>query len=134
LVLKEPAAPDAPRGTCRWCGEQLTGERSAARNYCYLEREGRDCRGESNNSWCWTGRELIQRRGDPVCVDCGSDDPHWEADHDVPLEDGGVHEPGNLVRRCVPCHRRKTGAENRERARRRRRANALTLAPRRTTA
>lgn len=43
----------------------------------------------------------------------------WEADHRVPLEDGGTHELDNLQCLCCPCHRLKTARENRERAARR---------------
>lgn len=40
----------------------------------------------------------------------------WEADHEIPLEDGGPHAVENLRCRCVPCHRRKTAREATERA------------------
>jgi hypothetical protein len=120
LVLAEPQHPDAPLGTCRWCGAELTGENGGRRNYCYLDREGRDCRGESWRSRTWDARVALVRRGDACCVDCGSDRGDWEADHEIPLEDGGEHSLDNLVRRCVDCHRKKTARENSERAARRR--------------
>jgi hypothetical protein len=44
----------------------------------------------------------------------------WEADHRIPLEDGGPHHMDNLQVLCVPHHRRKTAAEAKERAARRR--------------
>lgn len=42
--------------------------------------------------------------------------PGWEADHEVPLEDGGEHSLENLRCRCVPCHRAKTARESAARA------------------
>jgi 5-methylcytosine-specific restriction endonuclease McrA len=45
--------------------------------------------------------------------------PHWEADHEVALEDGGEHTIENLRCRCVPCHRAKTAREAGARADRR---------------
>jgi hypothetical protein len=48
--------------------------------------------------------------------------PGWEAEHEVPIIDGGEHVLANLRCRCVPCHRAKTTREAVERAARRRRA------------
>lgn len=114
LMLAEPKAPNAPLGTCRWCGEALL-PKSGTRRYCYPEREGRDCRQQEYRSRAFDARQVIRFRGDPCCVDCGSEG-EWEADHDLALEDGGEHSLENIVRRCVPCHRRKTARENAARA------------------
>lgn len=124
LVLAEPRFPSAPRGVCRWCGAGLTGENGGARSYCRLDREGRDCLGESDRSRCWSAYTALSRRGDPCCVDCGATEGAWEADHEVALEDGGEHSLDNLVRRCAVCHGAKTAREATERARRRREARA----------
>jgi 5-methylcytosine-specific restriction endonuclease McrA len=129
IVLAEPKAPDAPRGTCRWCGEPIwrvppreewEGDRDRRFHYHRGENGDPDCLREWNRSRVWNGRDLIHVRGDPCCVDCGTEDPRWEADHEVALEDGGEHVQENIVRRCVPCHRAKTARENAARARRRR--------------
>jgi 5-methylcytosine-specific restriction protein A len=48
----------------------------------------------------------------------------WECDHIVPLADGGENREGNLQVACASCHRRKTSAENSERARVRSKAKA----------
>lgn len=81
----------------------------------------------------------VTEHGRLACVDCGTvcAEPNpdvkrpsrnlwhaielvpWECDHDQPLEDGGLHELDNLRCRCIPCHRKKTARENRERAERR---------------
>ncbi|MET0601847.1 MAG: HNH endonuclease signature motif containing protein [Baekduia sp.] len=139
FTLEMPSVPNAPMGTCRWCGETLTGENASRRNYCYKDREGRDCRGEVNRSMTWSARDAVRHRdflaiGRLACVDCGEvceePDPEryakgplfihsehvvlkrWEADHELALEDGGAHELDNLRCRCVPCHRAKTAREN----------------------
>lgn len=111
LVVAEPKAPDAPKGTCRWCGEKLTGANGERRNYCYLDREGRDCQRAWWRSRAFTARDAVTFRGDPVCAECGSDGS-WAADHIVALEDGGEHTMENLQRLCDPCHHTKTAREN----------------------
>lgn len=115
IVLAEPKVPDAPPGQCRWCGERLTGENAGQRRYCYPDREGRDCVGDSNRSRVWSARDAVAHRGDKVCALCGSDSWDWEADHIVALEDGGEHSLENLRRLCRACHRSKTARENAER-------------------
>lgn len=76
---------------------------------------------EWNRSRVWDANVAVDRRGDTCCATCGSEGP-WEADHEVALEDGGEHTLANLRRRCVPCHRAKTAAENSARAAARRAA------------
>lgn len=53
--------------------------------------------------------------------------PKWEADHEVPLEDGGEHSIWNLRVRCVSCHWAKTGREATARAAARRPAGTAPL-------
>jgi hypothetical protein len=141
--LELPRAPDAPMGECRWCGATLTGENAERRNYCYEDREGRDCRRNFDRSTTWKARDAVRHRefiahGLLACVDCGQvceePDPEryargslfihgehrvlvrWHADHELALEDGGLHVLDNLRCRCVPCHQAKTAEENRMRA------------------
>jgi hypothetical protein len=128
LVLREAPAAGKPfeKGVCCWCGEAIiladpTDYRRRARTRHYGDEHevgDRNCTAEFLASYANNARELIEKRGDPVCVDCGSEDS-WDAEHDVPLWDGGEHSPDNIVRRCGDCHRRKTKAEAAERARRR---------------
>lgn len=139
IVLAGPAAPRAPLGTCRWCGQQLTGLNASRRNYCYLAREGRDCVKAWNNSRTWDPRVAIRHRdraehGCVRCADCDvvcepeDDNDHgvpWDADHEIPLEDSGEHALENLCTRCVQCHSRKTARENTARGAARRRRAAL---------
>lgn len=48
------------------------------------------------------------------CQQCGAKIglKSWEADHIVRLKDGGKNRESNLQVLCVPCHREKTGQEN----------------------
>jgi len=129
LVLELPVVPDAPLGTCRWCGEALTGANGSRRNYCYLDREGRDCVKAWRRSRTWDARAAIRWRdraehGCVRCVDCNvvcepededASGVPWDADHELALEDGGEHVLENLRARCVQCHSRKTARENRAR-------------------
>jgi 5-methylcytosine-specific restriction endonuclease McrA len=48
----------------------------------------------------------------------------WEADHIVPIADGGSLELGNAQTQCDTCHPPKTAAENSARAAKRRRRTA----------
>lgn len=57
---------------------------------------------------------------DHAMADWRSREPTWQADHIVPLEDGGEHLLANAQTLCSTCHGRKTGRENSERAARRR--------------
>jgi 5-methylcytosine-specific restriction endonuclease McrA len=51
----------------------------------------------------------------------------WDADHVIPLKDGGGFELENVVTLCAECHKRKTAQENSERARKRRPKDQLPL-------
>lgn len=133
---------DLPKGSCRWCGEPIVfvddvpyrmkrRERHRGDEY---EVGDRNCRREHDRTFAMTPRDLIMHRGDPCCVDCGEAEVwvqpeegegywlpgEWEADHVIPVEDGGPHTPTNIARRCVRCHREKTNRENAERRARRR--------------
>jgi 5-methylcytosine-specific restriction endonuclease McrA len=86
----------------------------------------------------WRFRDAVGARDKGVCASCGRDvlaeqqreaearwradnpEPTWEADHIVPLEDGGEHLMANAQTLCSPCHRRKTAEEATARAARRR--------------
>lgn len=51
----------------------------------------------------------------------------WEADHTVPLVDGGTHDLSNYRTLCIPCHRSVTAVLARSRSRRGRQT-ALAIA------
>ena len=134
---------DASRGTCRWCGEEiLHGPGPKEGRVDYRRRWHPDCVSEYNLTDPREMRRRIRRRDRGVCRACGLDTnalrrelrgkgrtkrlrelgflPRrslWELDHVVPLIGGGSHEASNLQTLCVPCHRQKSAAETRERAR-----------------
>ncbi len=143
---------DAPRATCRWCGEAIVYQQGA--------NQGKPDRRRRWHSQCVDAynatdpRELrrrVRRRDRGRCAACRLDTyalkrrmkgrgmwsklcekgfvrrrALWELDHIVPLIDGGSHDPSNLQTLCAPCHREKTALENRQRASRR--ANPVALA------
>lgn len=104
-----------------------------------------NCRREHKHSFCWSGRDALRWQardkttGQYVlfCVDCGelvekgqdrmarrmgghrakvhTPLKSWEADHQIPVIDGGPHTLENLRCRCTPCHKIKTTAEGRTR-------------------
>lgn len=111
------------------------------RNYHRAERDERDCRKEADGEYCFSARTALKwdarNRGETElrCVDCGgvcwcakSESPNddaeyngrewmeWQADHEIPLEDGGEHVIENLRCRCTPCHGAKTAREAGRRA------------------
>lgn len=123
------------KGMCCWCGEPIVladpdrehrrRSRTRHRGDEHELGDGRDCHQLFLGSYAYTARQLVEQRGDPCCVYCGEVTEQWEADHQVPLEDGGGHDPTNIVRSCVPCHRAKTAAEATEHAARRRRERGV---------
>lgn len=142
FVLEEPKAPDAKPPYCAWCGEKIVladpvaGYRFAQRRYHRGDEHeigDRNCVSEYNRSRTWDARTAVERierekHGVVACRECGlivagadpmsGEDCHpWEADHIVPLEDGGEHELENLQPLCVPHHREKTARENAARRR-----------------
>jgi len=144
VLYARPCADPAP-GTCRWCGEPVVIVDKADYRRTRRERHYGDkheppdspqCRKAFLGSVVWSGRDAVRWRerrdhdGVIACVDCGTvcEDhdrrvyEHWEADHEIPLIDGGPHDLDNLRSRCVPCHGRKTSREAAERAARRRAA------------
>lgn len=119
LVIAWPLDPDAPRGWCKWCGFAIlkpdVREVDRRRQYHRAECGERDCYDEWSRSYAYDAQRCLVLLGADRCVDCGSTG-EWEADHEVALEDGGIHDPDNLSRRCLACHRAKTSRENRARA------------------
>ena len=144
---------DAPRGTCRWCGEQILYERGPKLGAIDLRRRWHPaCVDAYNRSDPREARRLVRRRDRGVCADCGLDTNAlrrrhrgrgstrklrelgfkarkslWELDHIVPLIDGGGHELTNLQTLCTPCHKRKTAVEARTRLDARRQSEAEAL-------
>ena len=65
-------------------------------------------------SEAWRGLRDRVKREEPSCRRCGA--PTTDVDHIVPLADGGGQfDRENLQGLCHPCHKKKTGEDNRRR-------------------
>lgn len=133
---------DAPRGTCRWCGDKIlyaSGPKEGK-----LDRRRRwhpECVDAYEASDPREARRKVRKRDRGHCARCGLDTyalrrslrgrgraralrargfiPRrslWELDHIEPLIDGGSHDLSNLQTLCTPCHKLKTAEEARSRA------------------
>ena len=144
MNYRRPEIPftDAPRGTCRWCGEPILYDSGAKRGS--LDRRRRwhpACVAAYDATDPRELRRRVRRRDRGVCALCRLDTYElrrafkgrgmwarmrekgfvprrslWELDHKVPLIDGGTHALSNLQTLCVPCHRNKSAVEHSERA------------------
>lgn len=107
----------APYGTCRWCGEDILkpdGTQNRRRNW------HPECVEIYKGTWPQAWRAAIYVRDGGVCARCLPDDQvplgAWEADHIVPLIDGGTWDIENGQTLCPTHHREKTAVENSNRA------------------
>lgn len=144
---RRPSIPfsDAPRGTCRWCGQSILHEAGTKKGEVNFRRRWHPaCVDEYNQSDPREARRRVRKRDRGICSACGLDTHAlrrevrgrgrtaklrqrgfkirgslWELDHVVPLIDGGNHELENLQTLCTPCHQHKTAQEARGRASRR---------------
>ena len=144
---RRPSIPfsDAPRGTCRWCGQSILHDTGTKQGEPNLRRRWHPaCVDEYNQSDPREARRRVRKRDRGICRTCGLDTNAlrreirgrgraarlrergfkargslWELDHVVPLIDGGAHDLENLQTLCTPCHKNKTGEEARQRATRR---------------
>jgi hypothetical protein len=53
-------------------------------------------------------RPSVYRRDQGICCICGEDDDAWEADHIIPISEGGPDSLDNMRTLCVACHRGET--------------------------
>ena len=84
---------------CKVCGAPLSGRR---KSYCSQE-----C---CNRNWPSIMRSLVYTRDQGICAVCGADDMHWEADHIVPVaEGGGLCGLDGYRTLCKQCHGRESG-------------------------
>jgi len=144
LNHRRPTIPftDAPRGTCRWCGESILHDSGAKSGSLNRRRRWHPaCVATYNATDPRELRRRVRRRDRGVCAVCRVDTyalrrsfkgrgmwarmrakgfvPRrslWELDHRVPLIDGGTHVLLNLQTLCVPCHHKKSAREHSERA------------------
>jgi len=57
-------------------------------------------------------RDRIKVRDRCICKACGKITIDGEADHQIPLCEGGSNDDSNMAWLCRPCHARKSAAEN----------------------
>ena len=98
------------RRICKVCGALLSGRR---RSYC-----GDECCARNRPDWM---RILVYARDQGVCALCGIDTkvdrayrgwggPRWEADHIIPVsEGGGLCGLEGYRTLCRPCHGKVSG-------------------------
>lgn len=105
--------------SCVTCGKRTVG------NYCTAHAEQARKRWDTafyNDPEYKRARLLAMRRDRFRCLRCGRGKPDGvklEADHVIPLRDGGTHDVKNLATLCRDCHRQKTAAQRRARRDRR---------------
>jgi 5-methylcytosine-specific restriction endonuclease McrA len=158
---RRPEIPfsDAPRASCRWCGEAIlyaSGPRAGKPDA--RRRWHPECVDAYNASDPREARRRVRHRDRGRCAECGLDtyalrrklrgrgshrklrelgfQPRkslWELDHIVPLVDGGSHDASNLQTLCKPCHTRKSARETAERAGRKRAEAELRILERADT-
>ena len=117
LRSSRPKQPDGwHRGLCRRCGAEVQGRR---RTFC-----SQLC----VDLWLFQSspaevRRQVFLRDHGVCSLCGLDTEtlapgrnlggrrsHWDADHTVPLVEGGANDMSNIRTLCRRCHRAETAA------------------------
>lgn len=113
------------RGVCARCAVDCLALAYVVREQFYPYQYP-TCGPEKRNRFGWT----LQERLEVWAAFCRGWQIHprgtrdlWEADHIVPVVDGGTHELANLRTLCVPCHRFETA----QLARRRRRPLGVPL-------
>jgi len=146
---------DAPRGQCRWCGELIFHPSGDKRGEVDRRRRWHpECVDIYNASDPSEARRMLRKRDRGRCAVCRLDTNRlrrqvrgrgrtrklrelgfkprqslWEADHILPLIDGGGHGLDNLQTLCTPCHKQKTADEARARAARNAGAGAAGTRP-----
>jgi len=60
----------------------------------------------TRESWARV-RNLVKKRDNAICQYCGKDVPDGEADHVLPLSQGGTDAMTNLAWACKACNRSK---------------------------
>lgn len=112
--LRRGRVDGAGRRLCCYCGALVGARRRYWCSAACVERYG-IARGNQS-----VARQYLQRTQRGVCQLCGQAcgayltnlgwrRVAWEADHIVPLVEGGARTPENLRTLCCMCHRHETG-------------------------
>ena len=105
--------PSPGDGTCACgCGVKLTGRRTRwASNECRTAAVRLAFVVHGDTGFI---RRLLLRRDNGMCAVCGRKTRDWEADHIIPVaEGGGGCTLENFQTLCYDCHKRKTGEQAR---------------------
>ncbi|MCI0409062.1 MAG: HNH endonuclease [Acidobacteria bacterium] len=118
-----PRLPQSDDGVCRMCGKPVLredGTQNLRRTWHRGEPwEERNCVQDYMLHFQNSARSIVWDRDKGVCKACGTQSDFWggwEADHVVPLADGGSFGLENLQTLCTDHHRDKTARENAVRA------------------
>lgn len=104
---------------CRPDGRVLVGHRRALHDLVWARDHGvcalcsadcvallhAYCRALTEATGTWGVRDVVDRA---KALGFDPKRPWWEADHVVPLSEGGADEPLNVQTLCQPCHRTRT--------------------------
>jgi 5-methylcytosine-specific restriction protein A len=118
-----PVPPYREPGQCRLCDTPILRPDGQPNRRRLWHQECADLYMASNSAAGM--RAVIFKRDGGICAKCGKDcgrNGDWEADHVVPLIDGGTHDFSNVQTLCTPDHKAKTAAEAKARAAQRRAA------------
>ncbi len=102
------------KGLCRWCGGAVPKGR---RSWC-----GDGCVNEVLALYPSELRRGAELRDEGKCALCGAQGGAWEADHTVPLCEGGLNLLSNIRTLCRACHLSETRALTARRVARRKAA------------
>lgn len=118
----------APR--LRWCGDSCVREYKIAKgDQGAAKRAIRDRDGKGETLVCALCSCTLERYEQKGAWRDQHDVATWEADHTVPICEGGALHLDNLRALCVPCHRNATRELRRRQAERRRLARQEQDAP-----
>jgi hypothetical protein len=87
-----------------------------------MKAQNRGANGNQGSKWCRPSTRLaLYLRAGFRCAWCGSDltgakPAQVTLDHLIPREDGGSHDPGNLVMACLSCNSARGARDVRESA------------------
>lgn len=91
------------RNLCRWCKVEVSSKR---RTFCGKPECLHEWRLRSDPGYV---RVCVRQRDHGICAECGTRADKWEADHIVPVvEGGGLCGLDGYRTLCIPCHKRVT--------------------------
>jgi hypothetical protein len=105
----------AAQGKGRFCSHDCYhAENNGPKHHLW---RGGHSHSEKRQPFEFTSREkrLILERDDYTCQCCGDTEERLQVDHVIPIHLGGTKDLSNGQSLCVPCHKSKSAAEQRQR-------------------